>query len=130
MKIKQDASTVKILLVDDEAIVRKTCQRILSRIGFEVIGANSGQEAVALYRKHWKSISVVLLDMIMPEMNGSATLAQLREVNPSARVILSSGYPRDDVIESLTQDHFTEFMRKPYQIQELVDTVHRVSIQA
>ena len=130
MKLNQDMKTKKILLVDDEAIVRRTCERMLTRMGYEVLDASNGASAVSLYRRHWQSISLVLLDMIMPEMNGRATLEQLREVNPDARVILSSGYPEDDDINMLTRDHAIAFMRKPYCLQELIDTVHRVTITA
>jgi two-component system cell cycle sensor histidine kinase/response regulator CckA len=125
-----DVNTKCVLLVDDEALVRRTCHRMLTRMGYEVLDAPDGQAALNLYRQHWRSISVVLLDMVMPNMNGSTTFEKLRQVNPDARVILSSGYPEDDTVNNLLTDPAVVFMRKPYGLQELLDTVQRVSVRA
>jgi DNA-binding NtrC family response regulator len=86
--------------------------------------------ALHLYRQHWRSISVVLLDMVMPNVKGSTTFEKLRQVNPDARVILSSGYPEDDTVNNLLTDSAVVFMRKPYGLQELLDTVQRVTVRA
>jgi DNA-binding NtrC family response regulator len=125
-----EANPKCILLVDDEAVVRRTCHRMLTRMGCDVLDAPDGQAALHLYRQHWRSISVVLLDMVMPDMNGSRTFEKLRQVNPRARVILSSGYPEDDTVSHLLADPSVVFMRKPFGLQELMDTVQRVSVHA
>jgi two-component system, cell cycle sensor histidine kinase and response regulator CckA len=130
MSCNCDVNTKCVLLVDDEALVRRTCHRMLTRMGYEVLDAPDGQAALNLYRQHWRSISVVLLDMVMPNMNGSTTFEKLRQVNPDARVILSSGYPEDDTVNNLLTDPAVVFMRKPYGLQELLDTVQRVSVRA
>ena len=130
MSSHRETNTKCVLLVDDEAVVRRTCHRMLTRMGYEVLDAPDGAAAIHLYRQHWRSISVVLLDMFMPKMNGSTTFQKLRQVNPDARVILSSGYPEDDTVNSLLGDPSVAFMRKPYGLKELMDTVHRVSVHA
>ncbi len=130
MSCNCDVNTKCILLVDDEALIRRTCHRMLTRMGYEVLDAPDGQVALHLYRQHWRSISVVLLDMVMPNVNGSTTFEKLRQVNPDARVILSSGYPEDDTLNNLLTDPAVVFMRKPYGLQELLDTVQRVSVRA
>lgn len=130
MSCNCEVNTKCVLLVDDEALVRRTCHRMLTRMGYEVLDAPDGQAALNLYRQHWRSISVVLLDMVMPNMNGSTTFEKLRQVNPDARVILSSGYPEDDTVNNLLTDPAVVFMRKPYGLQELLDTVQRVSVRA
>ena len=130
MNNSQEMTTKRILLVDDEAIVRKTCVRMLTRMGYEVLDAPDGQRAIDLYRQHWQTISVVMLDMIMPEMNGNVIFEQLRAVNPRARVIFSSGYPQDDLVDALSMDSTVAFVKKPFGLKELMDTVHRVSVTA
>ncbi|MBN2342464.1 MAG: response regulator [Deltaproteobacteria bacterium] len=112
--------------MDDEDLVRKTCVRMLARMGFEVLQAQSGEEAISLYSEEWESISLVLLDMVMPTMSGSKTFKQLREVNPDAKVIVSSGYPEDEVIKTMLAQGAVGFVKKPFGLQELADELDKV----
>jgi len=91
--IKESA---RILVVDDEQTVRDLAARILRRIlrtlGCKVTTCNNGAEAVEYYRKAWKQTDLVILDMVMPEMNGRETFLAMRRINPDIRALLSSGY--------------------------------------
>jgi CheY-like chemotaxis protein len=78
--------------VDDEKVVRRALQRILERDGHKVTLAECGQEAIDLYGAHWKEIDVVVLDVMMPDVDGREVLRRMRELNPDVRVILSSGF--------------------------------------
>jgi CheY-like chemotaxis protein len=82
----------RVLIVDDEQVVRRALQRILERDGHQVTLAERGQEAIDLYAARWRDLDVVVLDVTMPDIDGREVLRRMREVNPEVRAILSSGY--------------------------------------
>ncbi len=81
-----------VLVVDDERVVRRALQRILERDGHVVSLAECGQEAIDLYAARSKEIDVVVLDVMMPDVDGREVLQRMRAVNPAVRAILSSGF--------------------------------------
>jgi CheY-like chemotaxis protein len=81
-----------VLVVDDERVVRRALQRILERDGYVVSLAECGQEAIDLYAARWKELDVVVLDVMMPDVDGREVLQRMRAVNPDVRAILSSGF--------------------------------------
>jgi PAS domain S-box-containing protein len=115
-----------ILLVDDEETVLEVVRMILEKLGYRVILAGSGQEAVAVYLEKGKRIDLVILDMIMPGMGGGKTFEALREVNPDVRVILSSGYSIDGEAQSIMDKGCNGYIQKPYQIQSLSEKIREV----
>jgi len=108
-----------VLIVDDEPVVRATARLMLERLGYETMEAENGQEGVELYRQHQNSIQLILLDMIMPVMDGTECFNALRKINPKARVIISSGFSRDADLADLKQRGLGGFIRKPYNMAEL-----------
>ena len=82
----------RVLIVDDEQVVRRALQRILERDGHRVTLAERGQEAIDLYAARWRDLDVVVLDVTMPDIDGREVLRRMREVNPDVRAVLSSGY--------------------------------------
>jgi CheY-like chemotaxis protein len=82
----------RVLIVDDERVVRRALQRILERDGHAVTLAECGQEAIDLYAARWREFDVVILDVMMPDVDGREVLRRMREVNPGVRAILSSGF--------------------------------------
>jgi CheY-like chemotaxis protein len=82
-----------ILVVDDDATVRRVLELLLRRFGYRVLVATSGAEGLALYRARGSEIALVILDVQMPEMSGPATLAALRQINPTVRCWFMSGCP-------------------------------------
>jgi two-component system cell cycle sensor histidine kinase/response regulator CckA len=82
----------RVLIVDDERVVRRALQRILERDGHQVTLAECGQEAIDLYAAHWRDLDVVVLDVMMPDVDGREVLHRMREMNPDVRAILSSGF--------------------------------------
>lgn len=113
--------TGKILLVDDEETVRVIGKRMLERLGYEVLTANDGREALRIYRDQGKEIDLVLLDLTMPNMNGEAAHRELRRLDPGVRVILSSGYTEQDVAMRFERKHAVRFLQKPYTLAALRD---------
>ncbi|BBO87337.1 PAS domain S-box protein [Desulfosarcina ovata] len=115
-----------LLLVDDEPYVLKALGFILQDLGYEVITAGSGKEAIDLFQKEQHCIDGVLLDMIMPDLNGRQVLDALKAIRPSIKVILSSGYSLDGLSEEEPNAAGDGFIQKPYQIQELATILNDV----
>ncbi len=112
-----------ILLVDDEPSVRNVVTSMLEKAGFMVLSAESGQEALEIYRSYPQKISCVLLDLTMPRMSGTRCLEELRKVNPKVKVIISSGFTREDVVSRFTDEEFTGFIQKPYRYDDLMQAL-------
>lgn len=108
-----------VLLVEDEPMVRDLAQAMLGRLGYEVITAGDGVEALAIFRERMDEISLALLDLGMPRMGGWETLAALRTLRPDLPVILSSGYDEAQVMQGRHQELPQAFLHKPYRKDEL-----------
>ena len=106
----------RILLVDDEEVVRNLAERMLTKAGYQVITCVDGAEAVQLYRTAMNAIDLVLLDMMMPKMNGRDTFAALKKFNPSVKVLIMSGFSDQDVQEFL-RDGILGYIAKPFQMR-------------
>ncbi len=118
-----------VLIVDDEEQVRFLASEILSEAGYEVIEAANGEEALLLYEKYTQEIGLVLLDLIMPIMGGEQCLRELIKINPSVRVVISSGQPTNGPIEEYMELGATAFISKPYDARGLLNIV-RSSLDA
>ena len=108
-----------ILVIDDEVVIRTTARMMLENIGYDVLEAENGQEGVDIYEKNREKIDLVLLDMIMPVMDGTDCFYQLKKINPEVRVIISSGFTRNADLTGLKKAGLQELIRKPYNLQEL-----------
>ena len=109
-----------ILLVDDEEMVRKMGGRLLERLGFQVLLAEDGREALARYQAAGPEISLVLLDLTMPHLNGEETYRELRKLNPNVRVLISSGYSEAEIASRFLGTGLAGFVQKPYTKEEMV----------
>lgn len=114
-----------ILLVDDEAAIRQTTQASLETYNYKVLTASDGIEAIALYAEHRDKISLVLLDMLMPAMDGATTIRTLLKINPQVKIIASSGLASKQHLEN-TVDRGIDFLPKPYTAQDLLQTISKV----
>lgn len=108
-----------ILLVDDEELVLDVGAKMLQSLGYRVITADSGQKAIDLYREQYEQIDLVLLDMVMPDMGGSVSFDRLTEINPEAKIVLSSGYSIDGKASEILNRGCSGFIQKPYTIEQL-----------
>jgi two-component system, cell cycle sensor histidine kinase and response regulator CckA len=108
-----------ILIVDDEPINIDTIKELLETLGYRILTAQSGKEAIELYREHVKEIHLVILDMIMPEMNGKGTLIKLMETDKNVRVLLSSGYSINGEAAKILEMGCKGFIQKPFRVEEL-----------
>jgi len=115
-----------LLLVDDEEPVRRLGQRLLTRFGYRVLVAASGQEALDLYRRQGPEISLVILDLVMPKMGGKQCLEKLLEINPAVKVLISSGYSANDRASGAAEVRAKGFIGKPYDARKLLQAVREV----
>ena len=134
-EIKADMvkGTETVLLVDDEEGPIMVEELMLKELGYRVMPARSGREAIELYQNHENSFDLVALDMIMPEMSGKETYERLKEIDPDVKVLLVSGYSLNKQIEELMDLGCNGFIQKPFdilqlsqKIREVLGTGHRV----
>jgi CheY-like chemotaxis protein len=118
--------TETILLVDDEEFVRDLGARILTRYGYTVLQAANGKEAIEVFREKGPEISLVILDLIMPEMSGSECMEQLLKIDPKAGIVLSSGYSADSPMGESVEMGARGFVQKPFRMRDLLQEVRRV----
>ena len=123
-EIQRGSETV--LLVDDEKAVIEVSRQMLESMGYTVILANGGNEAVELLGHKVHQIDLVILDMIMPHMGGSETFDRLREVDPCIRVLLSSGYSLDGLAKTILSKGCNGFIQKPFNLKELSQKIRNV----
>ncbi len=108
-----------ILLVDDEKCNIVVTKEILESLGYRVMGAGCGQEAIAIYMEKGREIDLVILDLIMPGMGGGKAFETLRSINPDLKVILSSGYSADGEARRIMEKGCNGFIQKPFRIADL-----------
>jgi two-component system, cell cycle sensor histidine kinase and response regulator CckA len=113
------AGAGRVLLADDEEDVRSVVRAMLETLGYEVIEARDGVEAVELFRRHAAEIDLVILDLVMPRLKGEAALEQMRRIAPTVPAILVSGYDESGRIREIFAAGFGGFLQKPFRRQDL-----------
>ncbi|MFC1452402.1 ATP-binding protein, partial [Verrucomicrobiota bacterium] len=113
------AASGRILLIDDQPFVRSYGTRALERLGYSVTACADGQEAVRLFRERAGDFALVILDMIMPGMPGARVFAELRRIDPTARILLCSGFTQSEAIDKLLEQGAAGFLAKPFDIETL-----------
>ena len=108
-----------ILLADDEETIRTLGRRMLERLGFSVLTAANGREALDLFQNHAEEITCIILDLTMPHMDGEEAFRELRRFKKNVPVIMSSGYNEQDIIKRFAGKGIDGFIQKPYQLAEL-----------
>ena len=113
-----------VLLVDDEKIILEVGKLLLEKLGYRVLMAKSGKDAVDIYSRRSAGIDLVILDMIMPDMSGGETYDRLRQVNPDIKVILSSGYSLNGQAQKILDRGCNGFIQKPFTMKEVSQKIH------
>ncbi len=119
-----------ILLVDDEDFIRDLGSRILGKAGYKVITASNGKEAVEVYQVQGDEISLIVLDLIMPEMGGKQCLEEILKIDPSGKVIIASGFSANGPTKDALEAGAKGFVSKPYDIRQLLEVIREVLNQA
>jgi two-component system, cell cycle sensor histidine kinase and response regulator CckA len=120
------SGTETILVVEDEEAVRNLAGRILSEVGYTVLAAANGHEALLICERHQEAISLVLTDIIMPQMGGKQLAEHLARLYPNLRVLFMSGYTDDAIVKHGVLDEGTHFIGKPFSPADLTRMVRRV----
>ena len=115
-----------ILVVDDEETIRDFARDVLEGNGYRVILAEDGAQAVRVFEEHDGDISLVILDMVMPNMGGHETFLRMRASNPKVRALLSTGYSQNGKAQKILDSGIKGFLQKPYQPNALLSNVRSV----
>ncbi len=130
--ITQRAYNAKIMIMDDEEMVREVASAMLAVLGHKAVLAGDGKEAIELYRKHRDSgapIDIVIMDLTIPGgMGGKDAVAGIHAMNPGAKVIVSSGYSNDPVMAHWEEYGFSAAIIKPFQIQDIEKVINRMMV--
>jgi signal transduction histidine kinase/ActR/RegA family two-component response regulator len=115
-----------ILLADDELILRDLGKNILANLGYHVLEAADGQEALEIYKEHRRTISLVLLDLNMPKLNGERCLTEILKLDPDARVLVATGLLEHEIKASIINRGASGFVSKPYSTRKLLSQVREI----
>jgi PAS domain S-box-containing protein len=118
--------TETILLVDDEEIILDVGRQILETMGYHVLTASSGMDAIRLYEGSKSTITLVILDMIMPELGGGAVFDRLKQINPKVKVLLSSGYSINGQAVEIIDRGCSGFIQKPFTLEQLSTKIRHI----
>ncbi len=118
--------TETVLVVDDEKLIVQLAQRLLERAGYTVLTASSGKEAVHLYAKERSHISLVILDLIMPEMGGKECLEELLKIDPQVKALVASGFAVSGETKTFIDASARGLVSKPFKMRQLLQTVRHV----
>ncbi len=116
-----------ILVVDDEPAIREITKSSLEAYNYRVLTASNGIEAIEIYAKHQSEINVVLLDMMMPEMDGEITIVLLQKINPSVKIVAISGLELNLTTDDKSSQNVQAFMSKPCTGKELLHAIGKVT---
>lgn len=135
MDIKQEEETIlqlhgRVLLMDDDEIVREVGSEMLKSLGLEVATAKDGDEAIQLYRKGMKTrkkYNVVVLDLTVPGgKGGKETITELKKIDPEIQALVSSGYSNDPILAEFNKYGFSGYVSKPYRIEEMANSIRKI----
>ena len=118
--------TETVLLVDDEDIIMDVGSQMLEKLGYEILIARNGKEAINIYKENKEKIDMVILDMIMPGMSGGEVYNKLKEINPGIKVLLSSGYSINGKAKEILERGCSGFLQKPFSIKKLSQKIREI----
>jgi CheY-like chemotaxis protein len=121
-----DEPAPTVLIVDDEAVVRRAGRRLLEALGYRVLDADDGDVALDIWQSNRSDVDLVILDMTMPRLDGCDTLAQLREWAPDLKVLITSGYSEREVL-ARSKDHIPSgCVPKPFRLQQVQESIEEI----
>ncbi len=118
--------TGTVLLVDDEEVILEVGKELLEGMGYRVLTAKDGKEAVEAYKKNRDEIDIVLLDMVMPNMGGGEAYDRMKEINPDIKALLSSGFSIDGEASEILERGCNGFIQKPFSMKELSGRIRNI----
>jgi two-component system cell cycle sensor histidine kinase/response regulator CckA len=125
--LKRVGAGYTILVIDDEKMIRDMSCDILFALGYKVLLAPNGSEGIRIYKQHKNEISVVILDLIMPKMNGMTCYEKLKRINPQVKVIVTSGISETKQRNDLEKMGINAYIVKPFSLQNIAETIEKVT---
>lgn len=119
------SDNIRLLLVDDELLIREAVEELLASLGYSVNTVGNCQQALPYYREHQDEIDVIILDMVMPGMSGHDCFYAIKQMNVDAHVVVTSGHSGLNEIDAMLADGAVAFVRKPYLITDLVKAINQ-----
>lgn len=120
--------TGHLLLVDDEPLIRSSYERMFKQLGYEVTVADSGEHAILILTAAPKMFDIVILDFVMPGLDGAETLEAFKKINPDIRVFISSGFSKDGKIDKVLKQGALGFIQKPFDMDEISGLLKQFSV--
>ncbi len=121
-KVKQPT----VLVVDDEYNIRSMMKEIMEMSGLRVFTAGNGRDGIDVYQRYKKDIDLIIMDIVMPIMDGRTAFKEIKKINPKQKIFIISGYSQRDDLEEMLQKGAVGYMRKPFQVKEIVDRVRDI----
>jgi CheY-like chemotaxis protein len=118
--------TETVLLVDDEEAILEVGRDLLKAMGYQVLIARDGNEAVQVYRNNKHMIDIVILDIVMPNMGGGAAYDLMKRLNPAIKVLLSSGYSINGEATKILERGCSGFIQKPFDMKDLSSAIRKI----
>jgi len=118
--------TETVLFVDDEAMIIEVTEELFKELGYKVLIARGGKEAIEIYEENKERIDIVILDMIMPDMSGGVTYDRMKEIDPDIKVLLSSGYSINGQATEILDRGCNGFIQKPFKMKELSQKLREI----
>ena len=115
-----------ILIIEDEEMMLETCKNLCEHLGFDVLTAYSGETGINIYKKNKDKISLVILDMEMPGLNGLETFTEIKKIDKNLKVIISSGFSLEGNVKTVLSKGAKTFLKKPYRLKELSKSINGV----
>jgi DNA-binding NtrC family response regulator len=115
-----------ILFVDDEELILEVGQLMMDKLGYTVLTARNGQQALDVYRSEKERIHMVILDVMLPDMGGKDVYEKLKEIHTGVRVLLSSGYTVDGRAGEIMELGCNDFIQKPFDLKRLSHKIRHV----
>jgi PAS domain S-box-containing protein len=115
-----------VLVVDDEYNIRSMMKEIMEMSGFKVLTAGNGRDGIDIYQRYKNEIDLIIMDMVMPVMDGRAAFNEIRKINPDQKIFIISGYTQREDLEDILENGAVGFLRKPFQVKEIVEKVQEI----
>ncbi|MBS3820768.1 MAG: response regulator, partial [Phycisphaerae bacterium] len=109
----------QILVIDDEDLFRDLAKNLLTSLNYRVHVEENGKAGVEYFRRHWREVDLVILDMVMPVMDGPETYQAMKAIDSDVRVLLASGYSINGMAQELLNQGVRGFLEKPFEIEEM-----------
>ena len=124
--VKKKHKKPTVLVIDDEYNIRSMMKEIMEMHGFNVYTAGNGRDGVEVFQRYRDEIDLVVLDMVMPVMDGKAAFIEITKIKPDQKVFIISGYSSREDLEDILKRGAIGYMRKPFQVNEIISKIKEI----